>query len=1225
MSTASPKTTNQSAWGRGEVNECDYFVEQQLDKTRLHVKLVDLFGGLMTMAGAALLIMLAAAVVDAWIFDLGVWGRTAVLCVLIVGAICYCVLHLVPMLLRRVSPAFAARMLEQNRPTLQNSLINFVFFRGARTSVSNVVYDAIRRQAATDLSQLEIESSIDRSKLVRLGIVLAAIVMLCGVYTVWSPKNPLSTVARVIAPWADIERPHRVRFGDLDPGDTEVYYGQSVTVSTPVYGLYNDETVTLFYSTADGQKVDQPIAMSPSDSPGSWEAQLSTSSAGLQQDVFYRLEAGDARTPDYHVKVTIAPTILVDHVEYDYPAYTLLERQVVEREPNLRAPEGTWVTLRARTNLDFKHGFIEFDPPAVEGKAPAKVLPLEKVGPREALVRFPLELLSDGVSPKYANYRLTYRTATDDANLNPLVHTIAVQPDLKPEVEVLQPLADPAEVPENGAITIELRGVDTDYALSGLLLKADSSKGAVLDIALFENIAGENGQQIAKYVFRPNSLGLHQGDEIIYYGVAQDNRTTLDANPAERGRDAWRGVHEPNIARTKNFRLEITAPLRKSISLPDPDREETPTEPGETSDAASDSTGGGEKGATSAAGSKGDESKGSPNNATDSKKPKADDSKSESGKGDSENGDAGSDSEKGSGDSDSKSGDSDSSDMPENSGESEAGESGADQGLGGGGDDEQGDSKQQGGAGASGSASGGQSAGEAGGDPSQNGSQGGGQPGQNPSGSSGDSPGERTGEAGGADGEFGQGEPGDGEPLHDGEVIERLLELQKQLEKAKQQQQGSKASGGGGEAPSSDGASSQESDNSGDSSQGQPSTQQNQSPPSGENAPGEGAGQPMPKQGAGQGSQNQADGGGQSPPMQGGQPNQGQKGTGDQPSQGAGAGQPSSEQGPQSAGSEQGAQQTAGQSGAEQSSDSQGGSTGSQGDNQEGKKPESGGGEESGASSPSISDKKSGATGGADGDRSGAGGKGGGQGAQGSGGGNSGSTDAADQGSEGANEAGEGQATRAGGDQKATGETGASSKNQTGAGGESREGSTGSQQKSPPQDPQQQDQSQQKQTDADPKKAGDSAGRSGGSSVGGGGGMSDTAIKPNGKPGEESTSEDANVEYARKAADLALEYLKNHGDESTSKELGMTPAELAAFAKKWEAMKRAAVEPGSSGRRELDESLRSLGLRPQADRRRQASSKNDDLKGLRDQGSRTSPPESYLEQFRAFKRGAARE
>ena len=106
-----------------------------------------------------------------------------------------------------------------------------------------------------------------------------------------------------------------------------------------------------------------------------------------------------------------------------------------------------------------------------------------------------------------------------------------------------------------------------------------------------------------------------------------------------------------------------------------------------------------------------------------------------------------------------------------------------------------------------------------------------------------------------------------------------------------------------------------------------------------------------------------------------------------------------------------------------------------------------------------------------------------------------------------------------------------------------------------------------------------------------------------------------------------LEYLKDQKDSPDSKlldELGWTEEDLQKFAERWEALKRNAKEGGTADQRALDDSLRSLGLRPANNKTRRVGNANDDLRGLRDDGVNAKPPAEYLEQFNAFIKGTAR-
>jgi hypothetical protein len=116
----------------------------------------------------------------------------------------------------------------------------------------------------------------------------------------------------------------------------------------------------------------------------------------------------------------------------------------------------------------------------------------------------------------------------------------------------------------------------------------------------------------------------------------------------------------------------------------------------------------------------------------------------------------------------------------------------------------------------------------------------------------------------------------------------------------------------------------------------------------------------------------------------------------------------------------------------------------------------------------------------------------------------------------------------------------------------------------------------------------------------------------------------ANLEYAKKATDLALEHLEHMSDEEVRDTLGWSPDQRRQFLERWRQMYRRAEQAAEpAGREELDESLRSLGLRPRTDRLERGTSQADQMGGLQDT-SQSRPPAEYRDLFDAFKRGTAR-
>ena len=102
----------------------------------------------------------------------------------------YFVLRVLPPLLHRINPVFAAQTIEQSRPTLKNSLINFLLLRSHRREVAPVVYRALENRAAADLTTVHADTAVDRVRIVRLGYVLTALVVLFALYLVLFAEEP---------------------------------------------------------------------------------------------------------------------------------------------------------------------------------------------------------------------------------------------------------------------------------------------------------------------------------------------------------------------------------------------------------------------------------------------------------------------------------------------------------------------------------------------------------------------------------------------------------------------------------------------------------------------------------------------------------------------------------------------------------------------------------------------------------------------------------------------------------------------------------------------------------------------------------------------------------------------------------------------------------------------------------------------------------------------------
>ena len=102
-------------------------------------------------------------------------------------------------------------------------------------------------------------------------------------------------------------------------------------------GVSAGEPVEVIYSTADSQAADRPVAMQLDSAGLRHVTAVPPGGSGIQQDIEYRMRAGDALSPTYRLRVSPAPVVRVERVEYVYPAYMKRESRIVADEGSIRA------------------------------------------------------------------------------------------------------------------------------------------------------------------------------------------------------------------------------------------------------------------------------------------------------------------------------------------------------------------------------------------------------------------------------------------------------------------------------------------------------------------------------------------------------------------------------------------------------------------------------------------------------------------------------------------------------------------------------------------------------------------------------------------------------------------------------------------------------------------------------------------------------------------------
>lgn len=513
--------------------EFDEYISYQLRKTQTGIRSTDIFTATCGAAVFVISYLLVFVVFDHWVVSGGFGnGMRAVLLVgMIVGTLAWIGWKVVWPFFRRVNSLYAAKALEEASPELKSTLLNYVDLRSANREVAPAIIGSMEKRAAVTLSHAEVDDAIDRSTLLRLSYALLAAVVLFSVYSVVSPKKVWPSIVRIFAPTSEVSVSTQTAFLSVDPGDTKVLAREFLTVTADLSGEVPEE-VTLLYTTADQQFVDEALSMREVEA-GLKRYQCilkGDGGEGLLQGLSYRIVAGDASTKTYNVTVAQPPSATVDELRYSFPDYMELppERPIGS---NIDTWEGTKIEIAATANMVVESAKLQFSD---EAEFPARCEERRmKVGSDGTSITGLWQpiIRDDGTYPKF--YRVQCRTKDGATDPTPAVHSIQIRPDEKPDVSTLQPRGD-LEVAVNATVPLLINASDPDFRLSRVELRAMIGTREVIRRKIYH---GADTDERVLYELKIADLNAQPGDVVSWWAEAYDNRlvetpvrTLLDAN-----------------------------------------------------------------------------------------------------------------------------------------------------------------------------------------------------------------------------------------------------------------------------------------------------------------------------------------------------------------------------------------------------------------------------------------------------------------------------------------------------------------------------------------------------------------------------------------------------------------------------------------------------------------------------------------------------------------------
>ena len=540
-------------------------VEQHIDSTSRLVRRVDIAFSLLLVVSLLLGGLFLAVIADHWLKDgLSIPLRFGIFAALVTAAGFYVYWKIVPLLRYPINPVYTADLIEKDGATFKNSLINWLLIRQEReenteqpedkVKINDKMYRGIVRTAAAKVQTVPAGHAVNLRKLIWVGTVFAVLFIVFIAYAAFSPKSPFPSIWRVFLPGAGIERPQAAQFRNVKPGDAVVLQGETLTISAEVISR-SAEPVYLVFSTDDGQAVNQRIPMLLPEGKSAFETLFPPGKQGTQRgfhsSVDYRIAQGESQSKQYRIDVQPAASVEIVSLRYDFPDYTGLPPEVKEHGGDVRALEGTTVTVSVRSTLPLQKIDIVFD----ENPTSNVLMQVVDVQKTEAKGTFTLK-----TSFPYKTFSFRATDANGNASRRSGIYRIEVIPDQPPKVQWADTADNLREVaqfdlPLNETLALHIQAEDPAQdgyhgALRYLRFKTESTGKRIPDVSLLDSPTSgptDHRGQIRKTVsFSPMEKRLTVGDTAEIWAEAIDAK-----------------LPEANVSATRRIKINVIDPKDK--------------------------------------------------------------------------------------------------------------------------------------------------------------------------------------------------------------------------------------------------------------------------------------------------------------------------------------------------------------------------------------------------------------------------------------------------------------------------------------------------------------------------------------------------------------------------------------------------------------------------------------------------------------------------------------
>jgi uncharacterized protein DUF4175 len=413
---------------------------------------------------------------------------------------------LVRPLLKRITDARLARLIEEKSPGSEDRLVTAVEFSNDGTShVSPALISRLYRDANSLSATLDVRNIIQRSRLLLYGgAALASLLLFAGVLK-WGPREISEGVAQLVTPTALASSSNAMSI-KVKPGTARVPKGSDQDILATLVN-FDSQTVTVFARPLGSKDDFQGQPMEPAKARSDFRFSI----FNIQDSVEYFVESNTVRSDVYKLNVVDLPFVKQLDLSLNFPAFTNLPAKAIEDGGDIAALKGTVATITAKLSGKVRAARIVF---ADGKKSEMRLQGNDFVGDLTVAgdTSYYIELVSnDGEA---------YRGSNE--------YDVSVLSDQPPVISFDKPGRDKKATNLEEVFT-QARAED-DYGVVAMDLHFSVNGGEEKTVNL-QQLTRESARSLSgAYTFFLEEYNLKPGDFISYYAKARDasNESTSD-------------------------------------------------------------------------------------------------------------------------------------------------------------------------------------------------------------------------------------------------------------------------------------------------------------------------------------------------------------------------------------------------------------------------------------------------------------------------------------------------------------------------------------------------------------------------------------------------------------------------------------------------------------------------------------------------------------------------